>query len=466
MDTLASKIPDFKEIVDIFNGIIAQHNEDTAHIEDTRKTSFVILLGVLYRYQKRLRSKELESVSCPLEDLSEELAVLCARYWNLTNAIGQTLRRGVSSATEETLPLVCEENREELARVCGVETEDVVMTWVSEMQEMDESSEQPSISCHTPDFTITVDRTQSLVLVTILGTRMFPNPSVYDVVMDLRAELVPFLGGEAHSGMVIGMRNIMDKSFPVLKETLEENPGYSILVVGYSLGSGLAQLYAAQLLASEEIRSQLPEDIVIRALCYGAPPIFRSEERRVFPEIVIVQNDKDGIISVSTKNAVDLFNTTVAIDAADIDTEVMYKMIFEKIPEDEDDEEDGPDGPESESSWQGFKSIVTNSLESVRETFKVDPEEWEKVNEAIRNRRCHSHQEMSLLGKTVLQMKNVGGEVKIRKFCGIDATDVLSRELRLSKLMFDHHMPWGYTNLFNISDTEKSPDISVLDSVV
>ena len=42
----------------------------------------------------------------------------------------------MSSATEETLPLVCEENREELARVCGVETEDVVMTWVSEMQEM------------------------------------------------------------------------------------------------------------------------------------------------------------------------------------------------------------------------------------------------------------------------------------------------------------------------------------------
>ena len=96
MDTLASKIPDFKEIVDIFNGMIAQHNEDTAHIEDTRKTyghfilcnlfftfyaprSFVILLGVLYRYQKRLRSKELESVSCPQEDLSEELAVLCAR---------------------------------------------------------------------------------------------------------------------------------------------------------------------------------------------------------------------------------------------------------------------------------------------------------------------------------------------------------------------------------------------------
>ena len=38
MDKLTNKIPDFKELVDIFNGMIAQHNEDTAHIEDTRKT--------------------------------------------------------------------------------------------------------------------------------------------------------------------------------------------------------------------------------------------------------------------------------------------------------------------------------------------------------------------------------------------------------------------------------------------
>ena len=82
-----------------------------------------------------------------------------------------------------------------------------------------------------------VDRSQSLVLVTLLGTRIFPNPSVYDVVMDLRAGTVPFLGGEAHSGMVIGMRNILDKSFPVLRDTVEDNPGYSILVVGYSLGT-------------------------------------------------------------------------------------------------------------------------------------------------------------------------------------------------------------------------------------
>ena len=82
-----------------------------------------------------------------------------------------------------------------------------------------------------------VDRSQSLVLVTLLGTRIFPNPSIYDVVMDLRAETVPFLDGEAHAGMVVGMKNILDKSFSVLRESVNENPGYSILIVGYSLGN-------------------------------------------------------------------------------------------------------------------------------------------------------------------------------------------------------------------------------------
>ena len=34
MDKLSNIIPDFKEIVEIFNGRLAQHTEDTAHIED------------------------------------------------------------------------------------------------------------------------------------------------------------------------------------------------------------------------------------------------------------------------------------------------------------------------------------------------------------------------------------------------------------------------------------------------
>ena len=228
-------------------------------------------------------------------------------------------------------------------------------------------------------------------------------------------------------------------------------------------------MYTAQLLADAEYRTQLPEDILIRALCYGAPPVFRSDsgEHRVFPEIVIVQNDKDGIISASSKTVIDLFNKTVAIDAADLNQDVMVKMIMEKVPgDDADEDEDHPEQSESISSWQDFKTIVSNSLDKVRENIQVDPEEWERVSEAVSTRVCDNHQNLSLLGHTVLQMRNVEGQVRIRKFSGLDATNVLSGDIRLSKLMFDHHMPWGYTHLFNIPDTEMPPDISVLNCLV
>ena len=95
----------------------------------------------------------------------------------------------------------------------------------------------------------------------------------------------------------------------------------------------------------------------------------------------------------------------------------------------------------------------------------VDPREWAKVEEALENLKSDTSTNLHLLGHTVLQMKNEGGEVKIRKFEGLDCTSALSREIRLSKKMFDHHMPWGYSGLFTLSDTETLPDLSVLNYI-
>ena len=136
------------------------------------------------------------------------------------------------------------------------------------------------------------------MVVTILGTRIFPAPNIYDIVMDIRAETQPFLGGEAHAGMVIGAKNLMSRSWEAVREAVMDNPSYSILVVGYSLGAGLAQLYTAQLL-EREVRDSLPPHTKIRALCYGAPPVFRAGDggQVTYPEIVIIQNNKDGIIA-------------------------------------------------------------------------------------------------------------------------------------------------------------------------
>ena len=83
-------IPDFREIAEILTGMRSQHLEDTAHLEDETKTSvrnsplsfltsflrsLLVLLGVLYRYQKRTKTRELEdsSSSLPNELCQEQL---------------------------------------------------------------------------------------------------------------------------------------------------------------------------------------------------------------------------------------------------------------------------------------------------------------------------------------------------------------------------------------------------------
>ena len=95
----------------------------------------MVLLGVLYRYQKRTKTRELEDCSVRLErSLEEGIYSVCRRFWQQTMTTGDCIRRGVSSASRESLLEVCQQNKVALAAELAIETEDVVMTWVSEQQ--------------------------------------------------------------------------------------------------------------------------------------------------------------------------------------------------------------------------------------------------------------------------------------------------------------------------------------------
>ena len=134
MEKLSSIIPDFREIVEIFNGMRAQHTEDMAHIEDPTKTSLLFLLGVLYKYQRRTKTRELEDCSVRLEgSLSAGSYSVCRMFWKQTITTGHCIRRGVTSATRESLLAVCQENKLALAADLAIKTEDVILTWVSEL---------------------------------------------------------------------------------------------------------------------------------------------------------------------------------------------------------------------------------------------------------------------------------------------------------------------------------------------
>ena len=69
------------------------------------------------------------------------------------------------------------------------------------------------------------------------------------------------------------------------------------------------------------------------------------------------------VFRASSKTVVDVFNKTVAIDAADIEHDIMVKMIFERGQNDEEDNTIGDDEPsESTWSWQDLKDSISKSL--------------------------------------------------------------------------------------------------------
>ena len=66
--------------------------------------------------------------------LSDLTYCVCRRFWQQTITTGHCIRRGVASATRESLLALCQENRLALAAELAIHTEDVIMTWVSEQQ--------------------------------------------------------------------------------------------------------------------------------------------------------------------------------------------------------------------------------------------------------------------------------------------------------------------------------------------
>ena len=64
--------------------------------------SFLILLGVLYRYQQRTFGEELEEHAADQEDLKDEIEEVCRKYWRQTKTIGHAIRL---SNTQNIIPL-------------------------------------------------------------------------------------------------------------------------------------------------------------------------------------------------------------------------------------------------------------------------------------------------------------------------------------------------------------------------
>ena len=66
-------------------------------------------------------------------------------------------------------------------------------------------------------------------------------------------------------------------------------------MTGYSLGAGVCQLLAMDLMKSQTDNEEIPEGVQIRCISYGAPPVYECAQRIIHPNIFSVVNNHDGL---------------------------------------------------------------------------------------------------------------------------------------------------------------------------
>jgi len=458
LDKVLESFPDFADVIEIVVESKAQH-EGTWAGQAPSKRALPLLAIVLAKQQAKEEESRGKFANNLEEEKSKEVQGMVNRYWNHIHTVGITLRTNVSGSSKDNLPAIMEENKATLAEQLAMDINDICFAWVSECGDMQEEDS----STHCPDFALTVDREQQCLVLTLLGTRITPAPCMHDIIMDLRAGSQPFMGGEAHAGMAIGAENILAKVKEHLTSALAREPNFSLLVIGYSLGAGLAQLVTAQLLEGPE--ASLVSGAKVRCLAFGAPPVFRGE-LRPFPEITIVQNAMDGIIGASIKTIMDLFNKLVAINATGISRRNLLAMVLSATPPagedlnndatiDEQEAESVEDVGEilndneedQESVSQSFTGFLSSVRTRVSQHLPGGEDDWASVEDAVAGRPRGESGDWEVLGTNLLQMFVEEQTVVAKLHHGSSDISRLTSELRLHPAMYSDHMPWGYQAL-------------------
>ena len=464
---LLTQYPDIGQVTSIISEIRSRDLEDTgdsgeASEGDDKYRPSILMLAILYKLQERndefFRTGGEPLLGCG--ENKESLEVL-GHYWHLQHDIGKMLREGINkTSSQEDIRKLVEKNKLTMEETLGLE---MVKVSVSELCLQDKNAvvnTSSQLATHCPDFTVHLSPGHQAVVLTVLGTRIFPRPSSQDIIMDIACRTQPFLGGQAHGGMVIGHQNLVKFALPCILEQLSSHPDFSLLVVGYSLGAALAQLFLLDL-KHGDLKTSIPDNVRVRGLLFGCPPVYDGP-LKVSEDVLMVSNHNDGVTGASLRNCQDVVLKTRAIRNLNIRRRDLLKLALNinngeiedeslKSIMDEEEDDSGEDGSESPGRMRTFlqktKSKVLNTMlgDSTHEL-------WDGIQLAVENIPISKHPQLTYAGKHLLVLKKGKTDEKqhrLSKFSGDQNLRRFSKQIRLKYSMMDHHMPWSYNALFS-----------------
>jgi len=479
---LGNQYPDIAMISDLYQELVEKHHKasDDGLAGDAKYRPLPLLIAVLYKLQAR--NEEFFKTGGQALPHKMFLLELVGYYWHVQHDAGKLLREGINGVTgREQVEELIERNRVKICQSLGLCENDLPYVSVSELMEDDISPDgDRRLEDHCPDFVISIHHCHKAVVFTVLGTRIFPRPHPHDIIMDLAAKTEPFHHGLAHSGMVAGTRNLIKHALPKLSAELSKYPGYSLLLVGYSLGAGLAHLFMMDLELGGAKQS-FPPGTKIRAITYGCPPVFTAPSGNVstLDNILMISNHNDGITGASLKCINDIFLKTKAIHKLNLQRRTLLKMAFNKNSSSANDadlvadalqEMELPEEKEKEKAvvpsglFSKTRARVSNLGSSLVKGVTIDV--WDQVEAAVESIPLTEHAELTQVGRNLIVMRKDKDDISLTKFSGSENIGKFSHQIRFKYGMFEDHMPWGYGSLFSKLGTTEAVmniDLEVLD---
>jgi len=175
-----------------------------------------------------------------------------------------------------------------------------------------------------PRYFIAMDHANQAIVVSIKGTA-----SVNDLAKDLVCHSVPFLDGEAHSGIKAAAEKVYEQAIGSLTEALEKFQGYKVVLCGHSLGGGTAILLKL-LIHQKQMEGSLKIDpsVQIECFAYAPPPVFRGLLPEVMAEgIHTFVHHHDIVPRLSLGSVYHLFCELRSIDQLPLATRDRLKII-------------------------------------------------------------------------------------------------------------------------------------------